>query len=113
MYPSMMAASDVDGDHEKEGDGLGVLMCDEGEEEVADVEIELTEDDPAFVHSSEVCIGASRTYTWSPVRIVENANGCPQSVAMTQSAFARERREVRDEPRSALGKEMQTDLNLA
>eukprot|EP00178_Gracilaria_changii_P019156 TRINITY_DN556_c0_g1_i1.p1 TRINITY_DN556_c0_g1~~TRINITY_DN556_c0_g1_i1.p1 ORF type:complete len:1177 (+),score=185.36 TRINITY_DN556_c0_g1_i1:16196-19726(+) len=110
---SMMAASDPDEDHEKNGDGLAILIGDEGEEDIADVEIELNEDEPAFLQSSETGIGVSRTQPLSPVRIVKNPDGSLQRAAMTQSALAKERREVRDQQRAALENEMPTDLNLA
>eukprot|EP00737_Agarophyton_chilense_P000842 gb/GEZJ01000936.1/.p1 GENE.gb/GEZJ01000936.1/~~gb/GEZJ01000936.1/.p1 ORF type:complete len:1183 (+),score=195.34 gb/GEZJ01000936.1/:178-3726(+) len=110
---SMMAACDPDGDPGKDGDNLAVLMGDEGEEEVGDVEIELNEDEPAFLQSSETGIGVSRTQPLSPVRIVKNPDGALQRAAMTQSALAKERREVRDQQRAALENEMPTDLNLA
>lgn len=106
------APEDIE-EEEKRGDSLAVLMGDEDEEDVADVEIELNEDEPVFLQSSETGTGVSRTQPLSPVRIVKNPDGSLQRAAMTQSALAKERREMRDQQQAALEHEMPTDLNLA
>lgn len=94
------------------GNGIAILMGDE-EEGVEDFEIELNEDEPAFLQSSETGPMHTRAQPLSPVRIVKNPDGSMQRAAMTQSALAKERREIRDQQRAALENEMPTDLNLA
>lgn len=79
---------------------------------VEEVEIELNEDDPAFLRGSAAAAGSSiRQQPLSPVRIVKNPDGSMQRAAMTQSALAKERREARDEQRAALENQMPDDLN--
>lgn len=91
---------------------MAVLLGDE-EEPDDGAEIELNEDEPAFLRASEAAHGMSRTQPLSPVRIVKNPDGSMQRAAMTQSALAKERREERDQKRAALENEMPSDLNLA
>lgn len=91
-----------------------VLLIGDAEEDIVeDTEIELNEDEPAFLKSSETVPGASRVQPLSPVRIIKNPDGLMQRAAMTQSALAKERREQRDQQRAALENEMPSDLNLA
>lgn len=60
--------------------GLG-LMGQEDEE--AELEVELNEDDPPFLHK-----GTKSSRDLSPVRIVKNPDGSLQRAAMTQSQLA-------------------------
>lgn len=90
-----------------------VFIDDEEDTFGGDVEIELNEDEPAFLRTSDAAPGNSRTQPLSPVRVVKNPDGTMQRAAMTQSALAKERRELRDRQRSALENEMPSDLNLA
>jgi ATP-dependent RNA helicase DHX8/PRP22 len=85
-----------------------------GNDNVEEPEIELNEDDPAFLRATHGFDGPStRTQPLSPVRIVKNPDGSMQRAAMTQSALAKERREMRDEQRAALENQMPDDLNRA
>lgn len=96
---------------EEDGDGQVILMG-EDEENIEDTEIELNEDEPAFLRLSDDNLGI-RTQPLSPVRIVKNPDGSMQRAAMTQSALAKERRELRDQQRAAAENEMPVDLNRA
>lgn len=89
-------------------------VIDAGDDAIVGVEIELNEDDPAFLRGTQDFSGPStRNQPLSPVRIVKNPDGSMQRAAMTQSALAKERREVRDEQRAALENQMPDDLNRA
>jgi ATP-dependent RNA helicase DHX8/PRP22 len=89
----------------------GISALGSGDNAEGDLEIELNEDDPAFLRRSN---GISiRTQPLSPVRIVKNPDGTLQRAAMTQSALAKERRELREEERIARENQMPDDLNRA
>lgn len=106
------SSGDKDEEDDLMGNGMNVLMGDE--ENLADeAEIELNEDEPEFLRTSDVSQGHTRAQPLSPVRIVKNPDGSMQRAAMTQSALAKERREQRDQQRAALENEMPVDLNLA
>ena len=61
-----------------------------------EIEIEIVEEEPAFL------LGQTRlTVNVSPVKIVKNPDGSLQRAAMTQSALAKERREVRQAQRES------------
>lgn len=64
----------------------GILPREDDEEE--DVEIELVEEEPPFLHGHGRALG-----DLSPVRIVKNPDGSLAQAAMMQSALAKERRE--------------------
>lgn len=92
----------------------GVILIGDAEDEVnEEAEIELNEDEPVFLQSHDSVPGASRVQPLSPVRIVKNPDGAMQRAALTQSAFAKERRELRDQQRAALENELPSDLNVA
>lgn len=99
-------------DEEEEGDGQAVLIG-ENDNRLDETEIELNEDEPAFLRISDDNAGLTRAQPLSPVRIVKNPDGSMQRAAMTQSALAKERRELRDEKRAAAENEMPADLNRA
>lgn len=67
-------------------DETGLLPKDEDGE--ADIEIELVEDEPPFLHGHGRAL-----HDLSPVRIVKNPDGSLAQAAMMQSALAKERRE--------------------
>lgn len=70
-------------------DETGLLPKDEDGGE-ADIEIELVEEEPPFLH------GHGRAmHDLSPVRIVKNPDGSLAQAAMMQSALAKERRELK------------------
>jgi ATP-dependent RNA helicase DHX8/PRP22 len=111
------ALSDDDEENDTDG-GRGVgkhvgLGDDDLDDGVAGVEIELNEDDPAFLRAADAGGASTRNQPLSPVRIVKNPDGSMQRAAMTQSALAKERREARDEHRAALENQMPDDLNRA
>eukprot|EP00171_Calliarthron_tuberculosum_P013695 IDg13695t1 len=89
-----------------------VVLIGENDEMVEETEIELNEDEPAFLRLSDDNVGI-RAQPLSPVRIVKNPDGSMQRAAMTQSALAKERRELRDQQRAAAENEMPVDLNRA
>lgn len=105
-------ANSCESDGDEDGNGMAVLMGDL-EEPAEEAEIELNEDEPAFLRASDSAAGVSRAQPLSPVRIVKNPDGSMQRAAMTQSALAKERRETRDQQRAALENEMPGDLNRA
>jgi len=99
------------GDGEGESDGQILLMGD-NDGLVAETEIELNEEEPAFLQLNDDNAGF-RAQPLSPVRIVKNPDGVMQRAAMTQSALAKERREIRDQERAEAESGMPTDLNVA
>ncbi|XP_078041844.1 ATP-dependent RNA helicase pea [Augochlora pura] len=83
----MLAASCIDRNELPEFDmETGILPREDDEEE--DVEIELVEEEPPFLHGHGRALG-----DLSPVRIVKNPDGSLAQAAMMQSALAKERRE--------------------
>ena len=69
----------------------GILNLDDDAEE--EFEIDLNEREPAFLAGHTASSGADM----SPIKIVKNPDGSLQRAAMTQSALAKERRELRDQ----------------
>ncbi|CAM6098026.1 unnamed protein product [Calypogeia fissa] len=85
-------------------EGGGMLYQDEGAEE--ELEIELNEEEPAFLR------GQTRySIDVSPVKIVKNPDGSLQRAAMTQSALAKERRELREQQQRTVLDSIPKDLN--
>mmetsp|Transcript_9795 Transcript_9795/g.12843 ORF Transcript_9795/g.12843 Transcript_9795/m.12843 type:complete len:1251 (+) Transcript_9795:39-3791(+) len=83
--------------------GDGVLNFEETEE---DLEVELNEDEPAFLR------GQTRmSKELSPVRIVKNPDGSLQRAALTQGSLAKERRELRQAQANQLIDSIPKDLN--
>jgi hypothetical protein len=70
------------------------------------VEIELNEDEPAFLRGQ-----TRQSVNMSPVQIVKNPEGSLQRAALTQSALAKERRELREQQRNSLLDSIPKDLN--
>jgi ATP-dependent RNA helicase DHX8/PRP22 len=81
-------------------DGGGMLYAAEEE-----VEIELNEDEPAFLR------GQTRGRNASPVRIVKNPEGSLPRAAATQSALAKERRELSRQQQRTMMDSIPKDLN--
>lgn len=67
----------------------GILGVHEDEEEI---EIELNEEEPAFLKGQ-----TQSKFEASPVKIIKNPDGTLNRAALTQSALAKERRELRDQ----------------
>ena len=74
----------------------GVMSVDEEVEE--EFEIDLSEVEPAFLAGQTAKNGAEV----SPIKIVKNPDGSLQRAAMTQSALAKERRELKDQQQRAV-----------
>ncbi|KAL5213475.1 hypothetical protein ABZP36_024322 [Zizania latifolia] len=85
-------------------DGDGMIYQEEGAEE--EQEIELNEDEPAFLQ------GQSRfSIDMSPVKIFKNPEGSLSRAAALQSALIKERREVREQEQRAMLDSIPKDLN--
>lgn len=67
----------------------GILEEPEAEE---DLDIEINDDEPPFLLGQ-----TTQSVTLSPIRVVKNPDGSLQRAALTQSALAKERRELRDQ----------------
>ncbi|XP_002510773.3 probable pre-mRNA-splicing factor ATP-dependent RNA helicase DEAH5 [Ricinus communis] len=88
--------------YDDEGDGL--LYQEEGAEE--ELEIELNEDEPAFLQ------GQTRySVDMSPVKIFKNPEGSLSRAAALQSALIKERREVREQQQRTMLDSIPKDLN--
>jgi len=83
---------------------LGVLADVQELEE--DVEIELNEEEAPFLAGQ-----SSQSMNFSPIRIVKNPDGSLQRAAMTQSALAKERRELREQQQRSLVDSVPKDLH--
>ena len=71
----------------------GLLPADDGVEQ--ELDIELNEDEPKFLSGQ-----TAHKLQLSPVKIVRNPDGTLQRAAMTQSALAKERRELKEAQRN-------------
>ncbi|KAJ9167016.1 hypothetical protein P3X46_021700 [Hevea brasiliensis] len=88
--------------YDEEGDGM--LYKEEGAEE--ELEIELNEDEPAFLQ------GQTRySVDMSPVKIFKNPEGSLSRAAALQSALIKERREVREQQQRTMLDSIPKDLN--
>ncbi|KAG8654420.1 probable pre-mRNA-splicing factor ATP-dependent RNA helicase DEAH5 [Manihot esculenta] len=88
--------------YDEERDGM--LYQEEGAEE--DLEIELNEDEPAFLQ------GQTRySVDMSPVKIFKNPEGSLSRAAALQSALIKERREVREQQQRTMLDSIPKDLN--
>lgn len=92
------------------------------EEPTEEPEIDLNEAEPAFLRRHTDTFGGggggggggpsyARAQPLSPVRVVKNPDGSLQRAAMTQSALAKERREMREAQRSAAESAAVTEAN--
>ena len=85
-------------------DGDGLLYQEEGAEE--ELEIELNEDEPAFLQ------GQTRySIDMSPIKIFKNPEGSLSRAAALQSALIKERREVREQQQRTMLDSIPKDLN--
>ncbi|CAA7402525.1 unnamed protein product [Spirodela intermedia] len=85
-------------------DGDGLLYQEEGGEE--ELEIELNEDEPAFLQ------GQTRySIDMSPIKIFKNPEGSLSRAAALQSALIKERREVREQQQRTMLDSIPKDLN--
>lgn len=70
-------------------------------------EIDINEAEPAFLAGHSTKSGVEL----SPIKIVKNPEGSMQRAAMTQSALAKERRELRDQQQRAVAEAVPRDLS--
>jgi ATP-dependent RNA helicase DHX8/PRP22 len=82
----------------------GLLNVDEEVEQEED--IELVDEEPLFLRGQ-----TTKTIALSPVKVVKNPEGTMQRAAMTQSALAKERRELREQQKNQLLDSIPKDLN--
>merc|ERR1719305_1232803 len=76
------------------------------EETQEEEEIELNESEPLFLRGQ-----TKNSVAMSPIKIVKSPDGSLQRAAMTQSALAKERRELREQQQRALMDSIPKDLN--
>ena len=86
-------------------DGHGLLNVQEGAEE--EIEIDLNEEEPAFLQGQTAASGVDV----SPIRIVKIPDGSLQRAAMTQSALAKERRELKEQQQRSEMEAVPKDLS--
>ncbi|CAI9090918.1 OLC1v1025806C1 [Oldenlandia corymbosa var. corymbosa] len=85
-------------------DSDGLVFEEEGAEE--EIEIELNEDEPAFLQGkSQYSVDAS------PVKILKNPDGCLSRAAALQSALVKETREIRGHQQRTMLDSIPKDLN--
>ncbi len=91
-------------DHPNFDEEQGLLNIEEEDEEL---DVELNEVEPLFLR------GQTRLSTTqlSPIKVVKNPDGSLSRAAMTQSALAKERRELREEQKNQLLDSIPKDLN--
>ncbi|XP_015694102.1 probable pre-mRNA-splicing factor ATP-dependent RNA helicase DEAH5 isoform X2 [Oryza brachyantha] len=85
-------------------DGEGMNYQEEGVEE--ELEIELNEDEPAFLRGQD-----RSSIDMSPVRISKNPDGSLSQAAALQSALVKERRDIRSQEQRAMVDSIPKDLN--
>lgn len=94
----MMAANVLDKSQLPDFDEMsGLLAKDDDEDDDEDIEIELVEEEPAFLRGH----GRANLMDLSPVRIVKNPDGSLAQSAMMQTALSKERRESKQQQREA------------
>ncbi|GAX74379.1 hypothetical protein CEUSTIGMA_g1827.t1 [Chlamydomonas eustigma] len=90
---------------EDSGQGLLSTLPVEGEEE--EFEIDLNDTEPEFLKGA----GTKSGIEMSPIKIVKNPDGSLQRAAMTQSALAKERRELKEQQQRTLLDAIPKDLS--
>lgn len=103
----MAAANVLDRSQLPDFDEVTGLLPREEDEDDEDIEIELVEDDPAFLKGH----GRANLMDLSPVRIVKNPDGSLAQSAMMQSALSKERREQKQQQREAEMDGVPSNLN--
>jgi len=83
----------------------GIMNVDDDIEE--EFEVDINEQEPAFLKGQSARSGAEV----SPIKIVANPDGSLQRAAMTQSALAKERRELREQQQRTLLEAIPKDLS--
>ncbi|PNW79554.1 hypothetical protein CHLRE_08g358563v5 [Chlamydomonas reinhardtii] len=93
--------------HFDEQSGLGVLASATDPAEAEEFEIDLNDSEPQFLKG----VGTRSGIEMSPVKIVKNPDGSLQRAAMTQSALAKERRELKEQQQRTLLEAIPKDLS--
>jgi ATP-dependent RNA helicase DHX8/PRP22 len=78
------------------------------EDQENELEIELNDEEPAFLRGQ-----TAQTTDLSPIKVVKNPDGSLQRAALTQSALAKERRELREQQRMQQLDSVPKDLGRA
>lgn len=86
--------------------GLQGLVA-EAEDDEEEFEVDLQEEEAAFLKG----ISSRSGVEMSPIKIVKNPDGSLQRAAMTQSALAKERRELREQQQRTLIEAIPKDLS--
>eukprot|EP00467_Chlorarachnion_reptans_P021821 CAMPEP_0114522842 /NCGR_PEP_ID=MMETSP0109-20121206/20963_1 /TAXON_ID=29199 /ORGANISM="Chlorarachnion reptans, Strain CCCM449" /LENGTH=1136 /DNA_ID=CAMNT_0001704097 /DNA_START=88 /DNA_END=3498 /DNA_ORIENTATION=+ len=87
----------------EDAEGKRVLVVEDTEEEL---EIELREDEPSFLRGQ-----TEHSTDLSPVKVVKNPEGSLNRAALTQSALAKERRELREQQRTQMLDKIPQDIS--
>jgi ATP-dependent RNA helicase DHX8/PRP22 len=101
----VLPASEYPGIFEEDGQGGIGLDLQEGAEE--EIEIDLNEAEPPFLQGQTAASGVDV----SPIKIVKVPDGSLQRAAMTQSALAKERRELREQQQRSEMEAVPKDLS--
>ena len=83
----------------------GLLNPNNAAEDEPDLEIELNEEEPPFLQGQ-----TKMSLNLSPIKVVKNPDGSLQRAALTQSALAKERRELKDQQQRAVMESAPKDL---
>lgn len=82
-------------------------LVDNDQEDEEEFEVDIQEDEAAFLKG----ISSRSGVEMSPIKIVKNPDGSLQRAAMTQSALAKERRELREQQQRTLVEAIPKDLS--
>ena len=107
-YNQLLNAGAIDKTQLPDFDEVTGLLPKPEEEEIEDIEIELVEEEPAFLrgHGSRAA-----AIDLDPVRIVKNPDGSLAQAAMMQTALSKERRELKQMSREAEMEGLPKDMN--
>ena len=83
----------------------GMLGAQNADDDAPDLEIELNEEEPPFLQGQ-----TKMSLNLSPIKVVKNPDGSLQRAALTQSALAKERRELKDQQQRAVMESAPKDL---
>ena len=81
------------------------LLGGQADDDAPDLEIELNEEEPPFLQGQ-----TKMSLNLSPIKVVKNPDGSLQRAALTQSALAKERRELKDQQQRAVMESAPKDL---
>mmetsp|Transcript_29398 Transcript_29398/g.49813 ORF Transcript_29398/g.49813 Transcript_29398/m.49813 type:complete len:1136 (+) Transcript_29398:78-3485(+) len=87
----------------EDSEGKKVMVVEDAEEEL---EIELREEEPSFLRGQ-----TELSTDLSPVKVVKNPEGSLNRAALTQSALAKERRELREQQRTQMLDKIPQDIS--